>query len=77
MTNGMMFLEELISAGKTPQVVVMAGEEEENRDFMWDNLPGVRKPLTTEESEKLGTIKEEPKNESEENESEEDQTQGE
>ena len=50
---------------------------EENRDFMWDNLPGVRKPLTTEESEKLGTIKEEPKNESEENESEEDQTQGE
>ena len=46
MTNGMMFLEELISAGKTPQVVVLAGEEEENRDFMWDNLPGVRKPLT-------------------------------
>ena len=27
-----------------------------DRDFMWENLPGVRKPLTTEESEKLGTI---------------------
>ena len=75
MTNGMMFLEELISAGKTPQVVVMAGEEE-NRDFMWDNLPGVRKPLTQEEGEKLGTIKENPKDETED-ETEEDQTQGE
>ena len=71
MTNGMMFLEELISAGKTPQVVVMAGEEE-NRDFMWDNLPGVRKPLTQEEGEKLGSKKEESNNETEE-----DQTQGE
>ena len=29
----------------------------EDRNFMWDNLPGVRKPLTTEESENLGTIK--------------------
>ena len=47
---------------------------EEDRDFMWDNLPGVRKNLTTEESEKLGTKKEELKNEEE---SEEDQTQGE
>jgi len=28
----------------------------EDRNFMWDNLPGVKKPLTTEESEKLGTI---------------------
>ena len=72
MTNGMMFLEELISAGKTPQVVVMAGEEEENRDFMWDNLPGVRKPLTQEEGEKLGSKKEESNNETEE-----DQPQGE
>ena len=45
----------------------------EDRDFMWENLPGVRKPLTTEESEKLGTIKEKPKDETEE----EDQTQGE
>ena len=45
----------------------------EDRDFMWDNLPGVRKPLTTEESEKLGTIKEKPKDETEE----ENQTQGE
>ena len=41
---------------------------EEDRDFMWDNLPGVRKNLTTEESEKLGTIKEEPKDETEEEE---------
>ncbi len=41
---------------------------EEDRDFMWDNLPGVRKNLTTEESEKLGTKKEE----SEEEESEEE-----
>ena len=38
----------------------------EDRDFMWDNLPGVKKPLTTEESEKLGTIKEESKDETEE-----------
>ena len=45
---------------------------EEDRDFMWDNLPGVRKNLTTEESEKLGTKKEESKDETEE-----DQTQGE
>ena len=45
----------------------------EDRNFMWDNLPGVKKPLTTEESEKLGTIKEKPKDETEE----EDQTQGE
>ena len=45
----------------------------EDRDFMWENLPGVRKPLTTEESEKLGTIKEKLKDETEE----EDQTQGE
>ena len=45
----------------------------EDRDFMWENLPGVRKPLTTEESEKLGTIKEKPKDETKE----EDQTQGE
>ena len=45
----------------------------EDRNFMWDNLPGVRKPLTTEESEKLGTIKEKPKADTEE----EDQTQGE
>ena len=37
----------------------------EDRDFMWNNLPGVRKPLTTEESEKLGTIKEESKDEAE------------
>tara|TARA_Y100001949_G_C15740604_1_gene223466 strand:+ start:266 stop:406 length:141 start_codon:yes stop_codon:yes gene_type:complete len=44
----------------------------EDRDFMWENLPGVKKPMTTEESEKLGTIKEEPKEEIEE-----DQTQGE
>ena len=35
----------------------------EDRDFMWDNLPGVRKPLTTEESEKLGTIKDETEEE--------------
>ena len=49
---------------------------EENRDFMWDNLPGVRKPLTPEEGEKLGTIKENPKDETED-ETEEDQTQGE
>ena len=33
----------------------------EDRNFMWDNLPGVKKPLTTEESEKLGTIKDESK----------------
>ena len=38
----------------------------EDRDFMWDNLPGVRKPLTTEESEKLGTIKDETEEELEE-----------
>ena len=38
----------------------------EDRDFMGDNLPGVRKPLTTEESEKLGTIKDEPKDKEEE-----------
>jgi len=38
----------------------------EDRDFMWDNLPGVRKPLTTEESEKLGTIKDETEEEPEE-----------
>ena len=38
----------------------------EDRNFMWDNLPGVRKPLTTEESEKLGTIKDETKEELEE-----------
>jgi len=44
----------------------------EDRDFMWNNLPGVRTPLTTNESEKLGTIKEESKDETEE-----DQTQGE
>jgi len=44
----------------------------EDRDFMWNNLPGVRNPLTTEESENLGTIKEEPNDETEE-----DQTQGE
>ena len=35
----------------------------EDRDFMWENLPGVRKPLTTEESEKLGTIKDETEEE--------------
>ena len=35
----------------------------EDRNFMWDNLPGVRKPLTTEESEKLGTIKDETEEE--------------
>ena len=40
----------------------------EDRDFMWDNLPGVKKPLTTEESEKLGTIKDEPKEERNSNE---------
>jgi hypothetical protein len=45
----------------------------EDRDFMWNNLPGVRTSLTTNESEKLGTIKEESKDETEE----EDQTQGE
>ena len=38
----------------------------EDRDFMWENLPGVRKPLTTEESEKLGTIKDETEEELEE-----------
>ena len=38
----------------------------EDRDFMWENLPGVRKPLTTEESEKLGNIKYEPKDKEEE-----------
>jgi hypothetical protein len=37
----------------------------EDRDFMWENLPGVKKPLTTEESEKLGTIKDEPKDKEE------------
>ena len=40
----------------------------DTRNFMWDNLPGVKKPLTTEESEKLGTIKDEPKNKEEESE---------
>jgi len=39
--------------------------EEDNRDFMWDNLPGVRKPLTQEEGEKLGTKKNESKEEEE------------
>ena len=38
----------------------------EDRNFMWDNLPGVKKPLTTEESEKLGTIKDESKDKEEE-----------
>jgi len=38
----------------------------EDRNFMWDNLPGVKKPLTTEESEKLGTIKDKPKDKEEE-----------
>ena len=45
---------------------------DEDRDFMWDNLPGVRKPLTQEEGEKLGSKKDESNNETEE-----DQTQGE
>jgi hypothetical protein len=43
----------------------------EDRDFMWENLPGVKKPLTTEESEKLGTIKDEPKDKEEPEEIEE------
>lgn len=29
MSGGMMFLDELIKAGKTPQAIVLAGEEEE------------------------------------------------
>ena len=52
----------------------------EDRDFMWDNLPGSRgrkapfSPLTTEEAEALGSKKiEKSKDETEE----EDQTQGE
>ncbi len=50
----------------------------EDRNFMWDNLPGSRgrkaplSPLTTEEGEGLGT-----KIEKSEDETEEDQTQGE
>jgi len=45
--------------------------EEDNRDFMWDNLPGVRKPLTQEEGEKLGTKKNKSKEEEEESTAEE------
>ena len=59
MSGSMMFLEELIKAGKTPQAIVMAGEEED-KTFGSGNVMRMAREAKEEETAVTGTIGEDP-----------------
>jgi len=59
MSGSMMFLEELIKAGKTPQAIVMAGEEED-KTFGSGNVMRMAREAKEEETVVTGTIGEDP-----------------
>ena len=55
MSGSMMFLEELIKAGKTPQAIVMAGEEED-KTFGSGNVMRMAKEAKEKETVITGTV---------------------
>ena len=60
MSGSMMFLEELIKAGKTPQAIVMAGEEEDKTFGSGNVMRMAREAKEEEETVVTGTIGEDP-----------------